>query len=58
MLSRSLIALALACLSLPVLAETRTVVIQFFQFKPASVDVKPYVCAYHGNMKGVINVKP
>lgn len=84
-------------------SETRTVVIQFFQFKPQTLDVKPgdevefvnrdvlehtataannafdsksikagqswkwkadapgqypYVCAFHGNMKGVINVKP
>ena len=103
MLQRSLIALALACLSLPAAAETHTVVIQFFQFKPQTLDVKPgdevefvnrdllehtatasnnafdskaikggqswkwkagapgqypYVCSYHGNMKGVINVKP
>ena len=84
-------------------AETHTVVIQFFQFKPQTIDVKPgdevewvnkdsfehtataagnafdskaikagqswkwkageagqypYVCAFHGNMKGVVNVKP
>ena len=97
------LALALAGLPLAALAETHTVVIQFFQFKPQTVDVKPgdevefvnrdvlehtataannafdskgikagqswkwkaggpgqypYVCSFHGNMKGVINVKP
>jgi plastocyanin len=84
-------------------AETHTVVIQFFQFKPQTIEVKPgdevewvnkdsfehtvtatgnafdskaikaghsfrwkagdagqypYVCSFHGNMKGVVNVKP
>jgi len=103
MLPRSLVALAVACLPLSALAETHTVVIQFFQFKPQTIDVKPgdevefvnrdllehtataannafdskaikggqswkwkagdpgqyaYACSFHGNMKGVINVKP
>ena len=98
-----LLAAAAALLPLPAAAETHTVVIQFFQFKPAAVDVKPgdevvfvnkdllehtatsttnafdskgirsgqswtwkageagqypYVCSFHGNMKGVVNVKP
>jgi len=105
MLPRSLaaFAFAFACLPLSALAETHTVVIQFFQFKPQTIDVKPgdevefvnrdllehtatasdnsfdskaikagqswkwkadapgqhaYVFAFHGNMKGVINVRP
>lgn len=94
-----------AALAAPTLAhaETHTVVIRFFQFKPQTIDVKPgdevewvnkdsfehtatasgnafdskaikagqswkwkagepgqypYVCAFHGNMTGVVNVKP
>jgi plastocyanin len=98
-----MLVLAAALLPLPAAAETRTVVIQFFQFKPQAIDVKPgdevefvnkdllehtatasnnafdskgikagqswkwtagepgqypYVCSFHSNMKGVINVKP
>jgi plastocyanin len=96
------IAAALAA-SQGVRAETHTVVIQFFQFKPQTIEVKPgdevewvnkdafehtatasgnafdsksikagqswkwkagapgqypYVCSFHSNMKGVVNVKP
>ena len=96
-------AVAAALVPVSALAETHTVVIQFFQFKPQTIDVKPgdevefvnrdllehtatagnnafdsksikggqswkwkagepgqyaYVCAFHSNMKGVINVKP
>jgi plastocyanin len=40
-IAAGLAALALVAAAAPTLAETRTVTIQFFQFKPQTIDIKP-----------------